>query len=724
MFRGIVIGIVGLMGSSYVWAESNARQDSRIESALVELVEKSRPGARIPVVLYLSNQPAPNIAREIRAQHEPMLDRIVQEIRFTIRLSMPSGSLTEAEEKALIGRIPPSPHRLQVQLLEEYDALRNSMITAVMRRLAPAVREDHAAVSGIVRRLGGVVRGTTSVVSTVAATLPASKVLQLGDVPDIAIVGLDRTGAPELDNSVPSLGVPGGFWANGITGGTFDAGVLDTGVQTNIAAFVGHSFSTSNGGVDTNGHGTAMAGIMASVDATRRGIAFGCQFICAAIAGNDSTSMTGMNWLMNSAADRPEAINYSFGNGTASTNDYAPIDQFFDSVIDTFGVMVSKSTGNGGFGSGAPTITHPAPAFNLMASANMDDFNTLVRTDDRISSSSSRGPTAGGRKKPDITAPGTNILSPNPSGGWSNITGTSPASPHTGASVLLLMHRGVVDPFAAKAVLLNAADAMEDNATATTADDTFVAGSRWNRRYGWGYLDAAEAWVHSLDVFVRTFQAPPAGGRRFKFFKGTMLANEKATLVWNRHATYNGAAYPTIVEGLSNLDLQCYSQTNGSLLTQSNSAVDNVEQLSVAANNSVVLKVLTVGLFDPQVLQERYALATEENFMEANGPVLTVLAPQGEAELLAGSQVSIKIRVRNDGDVPAHNVMVQWSGVPVVSGANPQNVGTILPGQTVEATWTVQLPNTAAEIGVSGTATSTSYGEPFSGFGAGFIVVG
>jgi serine protease AprX len=679
----------------------------------------------LDIVVFLTDQPAAQIAQEVRDEFDPTLRRIADELRMTSRLVLPSSaSLTEAQEKELLKRIPPVPHVAQVALLEEYDQVRNTMLGIVMRRAETAARQDQAAMKALIERLGGTYRSATTVVNAVSATIPARAVYQLADDPRVAIVALDQPGRPELDISVPTIGAPTGFWANGITGGTFDAGVLDTGVQINHPAFAGHLFSTSNGGIDTNGHGTAMAGIMASVDATRRGVAYGCQYIAAAIAGADSTSMSGMNWLMNTAADRPEAINYSFGNGTANAQDYAPIDQFFDSVIDTFAVMVSKSTGNGGFGSGAPTITHPAPAFNLMATANMNDFNTLARTDDRISSSSSRGPTVSGRKKPDITAPGTNIVSPTPAGGWTGITGTSPAAPHVGGSVLLMMHRGILDPFAAEAVLLNAADAIDDLGTSGTTDDVWVNGSLWNRRYGWGYLDLAEAYVHSLDVFSRTFAAPPVGGRRYRFFKGNMLTNEKATLAWNRHATYNGAAYPTIVRALSNLDLQCWNQATGAMSVQSASTIDNVEQLSVTSNMSVVLKVLTVGAFDPQVAQERFALATEENFVEATGPALTVLPPNGEVEYVAGSQANVIIRVRNDGDLPAFNVMVGISNVSTVSPANPQNVGTIQPGQTVQATWLVQMPTQSVEMVVGGSASSSSFGETFTGSASGFIVVG
>src|SRR5690606_36012275 len=156
------------------------------------------------------------------------------------------------------------------------------------------------------------------------------------------------------------------------------------------------------------------------------------------------TSMPGMDFI--ASTGEPENTNYSFGNGSAASNEYSPTDQFFDGVIRTFGFMVSKSAGNSGFGSGQPTITHPAPAFNLIATSNSNDNNTPARADDRINTSSSRGPTAGGRKKPDLTAPGTNIQSCNAtwSGGalWAGCTGTSCAAPHVGGAIILLMDMG------------------------------------------------------------------------------------------------------------------------------------------------------------------------------------------------------------------------------------------------------------------------------------------
>ncbi|MEX2218682.1 MAG: S8 family serine peptidase [Phycisphaerales bacterium] len=422
----------------------------------------------------------------------------------------------------------------------------------------------------------------------------------------------------------------------------------------------------------------------------------------------------------------PEACNYSFGNGTANASDYAPTDQFFDGVIATFNYTVSKSTGNGGFGSGNPTITHPAPAFNLLACASMNDFNTPARDNDRISSFSSRGPTVAGRKKPDIAAPGENILSCNKNwtGGvhFVSNSGTSMAAPHVGASVILMTDLGVTTMPAAKAVLINTADAMEDNATSSTADDTFVTGSRWNRRYGWGYMNLASAYLHGLDVFSGTV-TPPAGATPFRLYAGPMFASEKATLVWERHVAYNGNTYPTQIESLSDLDLFAYREADNGLAASSVSAIDNVEQLHVPAAADVVLKVRAMGAFDPQVPTEDFALATQEAFAAKTGPAFSP-GFQSPASIAPGANFQLTVTVTNTGDLRAHGVSVQLSGVTVVSGANPMPLGAIAAGANTQAVWTVQAAGTSGSHPVSVSIASSSYGETFTGGGPGNYVVG
>lgn len=666
------------------------------------------------VVVLLKKQPAAKIAPEIRAKNEPRIRALSDQLRWLIRGSSPLPSLRPEQEKQYQTTLDsPAISVLRRNIAEQIDAIRDETANEIRDAIEPLTERDYLVVAEFIQKRGGIVTGRTSVINAVFARVDSRTMAELAKHPLVAIVSPDNAGSPELDIHKQSLGLTTGFWANGFDGNVQDAGVLDTGVQQNHPAFASHVFESSAGTTDSDGHGTGIAGIMASGDATYRGMAFGCDRICVAAAGADSASMTGMNWLMTSTVQRPENINYSFGNGTANTVDYNSLCMFFDAVVDTFNVMVSKSTGNNGWSSsGQPTITFPAPSYNLMASANMDDFNTVTRTDDRITSSSSRGPTLSGRKKPDITAPGTNSFTTTRLLGFDNLGGTSSASPHTGGGALLLFDLGLVDAMATKAVLINAADAMTDNNTSSTADDAYLSGSNWNKTYGWGYLDLGEAYLNGLDVFVDTLQAP-TGQSQYKFFKGQLFATEKATLTWQRHVSYNGAAYPTIMRNLSNLDLRCYNQSGGSLMSSSLSTIDNVEQLSVNADANVVLKVSTTGNFDPNVASEKFALATEENFVAAAGPNLSVsIVVPDSAPLETVTQ--LKFIVTNNGDLPAQNVVLTAIlGLPI-TGVNPRNLGTLAPGQFAEAVYNMEVVGTANEINIQGTATSNSYGETFT----------
>lgn len=697
-------------------ATSFAQSQASVDPTLVKLAKKN-PGASVKAIVFLKNQPGPQIGESFRSEFEPMIEGCAAQLRAIHALQVPARPLSKKEEAEISKRLMASGMSpLEQAISLEMDAHTNRMVKQISDALLTATEDDFRVMGEVVNANGGQITDRLTVVNGFIATIPARAALTLGDDSRIALISASNPGFAELNVSAPTIGA-NTFWAGGFTGGGFDVGVLDTGVQQNHPAFAGHTFESNAGTTDSDGHGTAMAGIMASTDATNRGIAPGAGTICVAAAGADAASMTGMNYLVTGTTEKPEAINYSFGNGTANVNDYAPIDQFFDAVVDTFGIMVSKSTGNNGFGTGSPTITHPAPAYNLMASANMNDNNTTSRTDDRINSSSSRGPTVAGRKKPDITSPGTNIVSPTRTGGWAGITGTSPASPHTGGSIVLLKHKGVADVRAAKAILLNNTDAINDAGTSATTDDTWVNGSLWNRRYGWGYINLSRAYLHAADYFTGIFPAPPTGGKRFQLYKGSMLQYDKATLVWNRHVSYGGGTYPTLVEALSNLNLTCYDQATNATSATSNSAIDNVEQLHAPANGNYVLKVDTAGAFDPQVSNEIFALATEEGFTLANGPQFDVRVLQAD-DNTPNSIGMMSIVIKNTGDLPAFNVTAGLELMPIV-GAPTQNLGLILPGQTKAVNFLIQLPPFAGDFLIYSPVSSSSYGETFSALGEG-----
>jgi uncharacterized repeat protein (TIGR01451 family) len=208
---------------------------------------------------------------------------------------------------------------------------------------------------------------------------------------------------------------------------------------------------------------------------------------------------------------------------------------------------------------------------------------------------------------------------------------------------------------------------------------------------------------------------PP--GPDYKFYKGRMFANEKATLVWQRHVTYNGAAVPTAIETFTDLDLICYRQSNGAVISASASVIQNVEQIAVAATEDVVLKVDCFSAnLDPDIGVEQFALATEENFVAATGPALaTALA--ATPDVSPGQDFTFSIRVNNTGDLPAHGVTVDLglpAGYTILSGADPQTVGTITDGGNAVATWRLRAPCSTTPANVTWTTSSFSYGESFT----------
>jgi serine protease AprX len=710
---------------SLTWEQLEAHvaaQEPRKIAPRLEAVLEGPPlraGELIETIVVLRHQPAEPIAREVWgaiADEREALASGMREItgRPLARPSVPEFLMDDFVPLPLTREEVEERRALAAQLDDLERRARQEIYTRTAAAIGPL--QDEVAVT--ILELGGEITARITAMNILGARLPAAAIGVLAENPLVAIIDLDHPGEPELDISAQALMVNSGFWANNITGGIFDAGVLDTGVQMNHPDLASHPYLTnmSPPGTDSGDHGTHVAGIMVSTNPVHRGMAFGADKIVYARAGNDSTSMSGMSYM--ASTGEPDVCNYSFGNGTASTNDYANIDRFFDGVISTFSYLVSKSTGNGGFGTGNPTITHPAPAFNLLAVANLNDMNTPTRADDWIASSSSRGPTAGGRKKPDIAAPGSNIMSANKN--WAtgsnfiNKTGTSMAAPHVGGAVLLLYDMGVNNTMAAKAVLINTADATEDNNTSGTADDYRVQGSRWNRRYGWGYMHLGRAYLNGLNVFQDSVStASPEA--RVRFYAGQMFEHEKATLVWQRHVAFNGASYPTQVQPLSDLDLFAYREGANALVASSTSAIDNVEQLSIPPGGAgyTVLKVKAIGSFGSGISQEHFAIATQENFAAKIGPSFDIEL-QHPVQPEPQSTFTISANITNDGDLTAHGVSIELVDALIVSGSNPVFVGNLAANQSVPVQWTVAAAPDPGAYPFTVNITSNSYGEQLS----------
>ncbi|MGW5850237.1 S8 family serine peptidase [Streptomyces sp. NPDC055254] len=190
---------------------------------------------------------------------------------------------------------------------------------------------------------------------------------------------------------------------------------------------------------DNNDHGTHTMGTMVGDDggANRIGVAPGATWIAAKGCESNSCSEASLlasgQWIVaptdasgqNPRPDlAPHVVNNSWGGSGGDT--------WYQEVVNTWraaGIFPAFSNGNAG--PGCTTSGSPGDYANSYSSGAFDINNTIAPF-------SSRGAGPGGIIKPNIAAPGVNVRSSVPGGGYDAFSGTSMASPHTAATVALL----------------------------------------------------------------------------------------------------------------------------------------------------------------------------------------------------------------------------------------------------------------------------------------------
>ena len=680
----------------------------------------------VPVIVYLKDQPflAEAAARqsEFQAQAAALLARVAAEGAPT---HTPGGPpLTRAQEVAAAAAAPAldaASQARQAQALADLDTLVTAQRRVVYQAAAARVAASQAPVEDLIRSLGGTVTARITVVNALGAHMPAAALPALARHPAVAAVTPDTLAEGALDSSPGAIRAES-FWNGGYTGGTVDVAVIDTGIVITHPALAGHTFlqdtflATAGGSTtdttpyDQNGHGTHIAGIIGSRDAALPGVAHGLGTLLNAKAGYDtdgspggasamweSDSMDAAEWAIFEASQSAEVINLSFASCTSE--DDTNWARFWDALVQASGVAVAVAAGNT---SSCARVASPSIAYNVISVANVDDTNDTNRGNDFLDSGSSPGPTQGGRSKPDLAAPGAFITSSNAA--WDVpgqplfkfLTGTSMAAPHVAGAAALLRQAGVTDPRAIKALLIN------------TAEDKGVPG--WDTGYGWGYLDLAHAFAHRGDSHL----SDVSNATPYRLFKGPAVLSDTATLVWHRHITFPCAAHSCSTAPISNLNLALYSAATNSLLDTSATLTDTVEQVQApGASDQNVVRVSLLSL-NPALTHEDFALATEEGFTPAVGPLLADGSFNHVVPVNEERQVDL--RLVNNGDLPAHGVVLTVtvpSGLNLPPGATAYNVGVLAPGGVYTVTHTVTLQQDEARQ-FTLAATSNSYGATFA----------
>jgi serine protease AprX len=336
-------------------------------------------------------------------------------------------------------------------------------------RLSVIVMLDSAASAERVRgleRAVGTFQGTRrfSIIDGFAATMSKRQIEALAHEEGVKHIEENSTARALNDTAQQSFGVTkaridapnldGDADGNAATYSKNDlvAAVIDTGIDTGhldldegkVLAFKDFVNGRTTA-YDDDGHGTHVSATLAGDGDARpdhlyKGVApaaalVGVKVLNGRGSGTEAAVIAGIDWVaQNKATYGIEAINLSLGiagcsdgtDGTSTAVDNA----------QAAGLVVAVAAGNEG--PGTCTIGSPAAARKAITVGNMADFGPNGFYQDY---QSSRGPTADGRVKPDVSSPGVSITSAQAgtTNGYIAFSGTSMATPFTAGVALLML---------------------------------------------------------------------------------------------------------------------------------------------------------------------------------------------------------------------------------------------------------------------------------------------
>ena len=213
--------------------------------------------------------------------------------------------------------------------------------------------------------------------------------------------------------------------AGGNTGAKAPAvAVLDTGIAK-LPDFAGRILEgidlsgENNPTLDSYGHGTFVAGLIAGNGASSGGLykgeAPGANLVPIKVSGvtgavNTSTVIAGVEWaIANKARLNIGVLNMSLGTSAVESTTTAPLNLAVERAWKA-GIVVVTSAGN--FGPTNGSITKPGDDPLVITVGATDDNGTVPVADDSVPSFSSVGPTfADGWFKPDLAVPGRSVVS-------------------------------------------------------------------------------------------------------------------------------------------------------------------------------------------------------------------------------------------------------------------------------------------------------------------------
>ncbi len=258
------------------------------------------------------------------------------------------------------------------------------------------------------------------------------------------------------DWGLAGIGAPEVWRDYGLDGAGVRVGVIDTGVDATHPDLLGKVVAWRDfvhhrpDPYDDQGHGTHVTGTIlgGATGGAPIGVAPGARAVVAKALDADgaarvSTLIEAAQWMTDpdgdpATADYPTVINASWGTpGGPESEALRPLIRRWHEL----GIVPVFAAGN--FGPGRDSIGVPAAYPETLAvgalgpGGDVPSFSSRGRVDaeEAGGGDSATGPSV---LKPDLVAPGQQVLSGVPGGGWVSWAGTSMAAPHVTGAVALL----------------------------------------------------------------------------------------------------------------------------------------------------------------------------------------------------------------------------------------------------------------------------------------------
>jgi serine protease AprX len=442
--------------------------------------------------------------------------------------------------------------RAQPGLLESVARHPDAAVNVIVQK---SVKDN--SVENMVARMGGSVTKDLDIINAFAARMPGKVVTQVARAQGVRWVSTDgpvagtavETCTPCIDttnltNAYPQAVGADQLWnlaPNYLQGQGVGVAVVDSGVASssdlndvNNNSRIVASFRVNRSGTaaDGYGHGTHIAGIIAGNGAASGGSHIGmapkANIINVRVsdehgAATASDVVLGLQWILfNKSRYNIRVVNISINSSVEQSYNVDPMDAAVE-VLWLNRIVVVVSAGN----NGSATLFPPANDPFVITVGATNDGGSAGISDDTLAGFSAYGTTPDGFSKPDLVAPGTNIVSisagPNSTlalahpgnavgSGYFRMSGTSMAAPVVAGTVaLLLQDEPTLTP-----------DQVKYRLKATAVNDT----TRWpaysQARAGAGYLNAYAAVTGGtiqsanagLDpsLLLRLIGTPGAGG--------------------------------------------------------------------------------------------------------------------------------------------------------------------------------------------------------------------